>query len=145
MHHDSELCSLLITCLRNTLIYTIFCIVFASVKYKLNTDQSMQLTLTKTRRIYRDVYLILTKNHLTSKACDTINCEPDRAHQCLLCVASCFLSGCSVSSNTAFRQARPHNAPQANVSLHHTNDRVRIWLVSHPWWISRIISTYLFH
>lgn len=36
-------------------------------------------------------------------------------------------------------------APQANVCLHHTNDRICIWLVWHPGRIRGIIITYLFH
>lgn len=44
---------------------TIFCIVFPSVKYKLNIDQSMQSSLVKPRRKDWDVCLILTK-----KSCD---------------------------------------------------------------------------
>lgn len=51
-----------ITCHGNALaLNTTFFIVFVSVKYKLNTDQGIQLTFAMTRRIYWDVYLILKK------------------------------------------------------------------------------------
>lgn len=86
---------------------TVFCIVFPSVKYKLNIDQSMQLSLVEPRRTDWDVCLILTKNHMTSKPCDSINCKPDREDYCFIFITSCFLPGFVLSfNNTAFIQAQ---------------------------------------
>lgn len=101
---------------------TIFPIVFAGVKYKLNTDQAMQLTLAMTRRIYWDVYLILTKNHMTSKACDTINCEPDRADYCSFLLVHVFAVDLCSALTTQPSDSISWTCSVENVCPPHTND-----------------------
>lgn len=56
-----------ITCLNH--LNTIFS--FLALNINLTLARAFKLTLAKARRIYRDVYLISEKNHMTSKACDT--------------------------------------------------------------------------